>query len=128
MNTTPQHHYVGLTGIVDKVRAIRSNDEVRYLEATVHVSMSEEYVGTYGGKVTVDLSIPLPITTEINPGDVCQVSLDFVAPFGHRFQPALEVGEDHGVEVLDDDDDGEPVGVADVLEVMVEDGMIEESS
>lgn len=113
MNQQDRSEYVVLSGIVDKVRAIRggSQDDVRYIEATVHIKMDEDYESPYGGKVTVDLPIPLPITTEINPGDVANVTISTQNPFGRRFVGALTVGNEE-----------EP------LEVMVEQGMIEEAA
>jgi len=89
-------------GIVDKVRAVRRNDEVQYLEASVHLKFDEDdYQGQYGGTVTADLAIPLPATTKVNPGDVVAVHMQFVNPFGQRFVPALEVSEP---DELDEDD------------------------
>lgn len=88
-------------GIVDKVRAVRRNDEVQFLEATVHIKMGDEYQGQYGDKVTSDMLVPLPIGTTVNPGDVVAITMSFVNPFGQRFQPALEVG--NPTDVLDED-------------------------
>lgn len=89
-------------GIVDKVRAVRRQDEVQYLEATVHLSMGEEYHGQYGDKVTSDMLVPLPINTTVNPGDVVAISMHFENPFHKRFQPALEVGE-NPADVMNED-------------------------
>ena len=124
MNTTPSHHYIGLNGIVDKVRAVRggSDDDVRYVEATIHVKMGEDYKSTYGGNVTTDVLIPLPVTTEINPGDVASITIDVVNPFGKRFVGALTVGNEEA-----DDDDDDDHGT-EVLEVNVEDGLIAEEN
>ncbi|RLA44345.1 MAG: hypothetical protein DRR06_09915 [Gammaproteobacteria bacterium] len=117
MNAVPATTYVGFNGIVDKVRAVRRRDEVSYIEATVHIKMGEEYKGTYGDSVTLDLPVPLPVTTEVNPGDVVSVSFSFTNPFGHRFVGALTVGNEEETEENDDD----------ALEVNVEDGIIAES-
>jgi hypothetical protein len=101
VNQQQREEYIVLNGIVDKVRAVRggATDDVRFVEATVHVKMGEDYVATYGGSVTTDLSIPLPVTTEINPGDVAVVTISTTNPFGRRFVGALDMGND------DDDDD-----------------------
>ena len=109
----------GFVGIVDKVRAIRRQGEVNHLVATVHIKLGEEFKGEYGGDVTMELDVRLPITSQVNPGHVVQVSFAFADPFGARFNPALEAG---AVEDDDDDDDDD-----DVLEVNVEDGMKEEA-
>ena len=91
-------------GIVDKVRAVRRQDEVQYLEATVHLKFDEDqYQGQYGGQVTYDLALPLPIGTEVNPGDVVQVHMNFINPFGKRVMPALEVGDENPADELDED-------------------------
>jgi len=93
-----------LSGIVDKVRAVRrsSSDEVLYLEATIHVKMDEDtYHGQYGGAVTTELAIPVPVETSINPGDVAAINIETVNPFGQRFKPALEVG--NPADELDED-------------------------
>jgi hypothetical protein len=90
-------------GIVDKVRAVRRSEEVQYLEATVHIKMDEDdYQGQYGGAVTYDLSVPLPIETGVNPGDVVAIHMQFVNPFGKRFHAALDIGENPADE-LDED-------------------------
>lgn len=115
MNQRPETTYLGFNGIVDKVRAVRARGEVSYLEATVHVKMGEDYKGAYGDTVTMDLPIPLPVTSDVNPGDVAQVNLSFANPFGHRFVGALTVGSEP--DELDED----------ALEVMVEDGMIDDA-
>jgi len=83
----------GFNGIVDKVRAVRVNDEVNHLEATIHIKLGEEFKGSYGGAVTMELAVRLPVTSQVNPGHVAQVSLAFMDPFGARFNPALEMGE-----------------------------------
>ena len=95
---------ISLGGIVDKVRAIRrsSGDRVLYLEATVHVKMDEDiFEGQYGGAVTTELAIPVPVNTTINPGDVATIHIQTVNPFGQRFAPALEVG--NPADELDED-------------------------
>jgi hypothetical protein len=92
-------------GIVDKVRAVRrsSSDEVLYLEATIHIKMDEElFTSQYGSPVTSDMTVPLPIGTEVNPGDVVAIHMQFVNPFGKRFHAALDVGENPADE-LDED-------------------------
>ena len=110
-----------MNGIVDKVRAVRnSSDEVRYVEATVHVKMDESYKSQYGSDVTIDLPVPLPIGTGVNPGDVVSVYMQFVNPFGKRFMAALEMPDtdeqssvshesDDNDENLDEDDYNEAV-------------------
>ena len=120
MNAAPATTYVGFNGIVDKVRAVRRRGEVSYVEATVHIKMGEDYKGTYGDSVTLDLAVPLPVTTEVNPGDVVSVNFSFVNPFGRRFVGALTVGNEEETET-------EEGHGTEVLEVMVEDGMVNES-
>ena len=93
----------GMNGIVDRVRAVRRNDEVQYLEASIHIKMGEEDSGQYGGEVTIDLPVPLPTTTQVNPGDVVSVQMQFVNPFGQRFMPALEVSQENPADVIDED-------------------------
>ena len=115
---------INLAGTIDKVRAIRHNEEVTYLVATVHVAFNKDdgFVGTYGGEVTADLDIPIDIRSGINPGDLVVLTMGVVPPHTQRFVPALEVGDpevDEDADVFDVDDD-------DVLDVMVEDGMKEE--
>ena len=112
---------INLAGTVDKVRAIRHNEEVTYLIATVHVAFDKDdgFVGTYGGDVTADLDIPIDVRSGINPGDLVVLTMGVVPPHTQRFVPALEVGEPeetHDGDVLD----------VEVLEVNVEDGMKEE--
>ena len=115
MNTTARSSFTQLGGIIDKVRAVRGNDdEVLYVEATIHVKMGDDYKGVYGYDVSTELVLPLPVTTEVNPGDVAEVTFSTRNPFGQRFVGALTVGNE------DEDEDA--------LDVMVEDGMVEEVS
>jgi len=112
----PLTEALGFNGIVDKVRAVRVNGEVNHLEATIHIKLGDEYKGTYGGEVTMELAVRLPVRSNVNPGHVVQASFTFMDPFGQRFNPALEMGQD-------EDDGGD-----DVLDVMVENSMIDEAN
>ena len=79
-----------------------SSDEVLYLEATIHVKMDEDiYHSQYGGAVTTELAIPVPVETSINPGDVAAINIETVNPFGQRFKPALDIG--NPADELDED-------------------------
>jgi hypothetical protein len=85
-----------LAGIVDSVSAVRKSgsDEVLYLKARLHFEFDkDEYQGIYGGLVTQDWELPLPIDSGINPGDMVAVQIQVVSPFGQRFAPALEMGD-----------------------------------
>jgi hypothetical protein len=65
----------------------------------------------YGGNVTFDPILILPVDSGVNPGDVAVINVAFQSPFGQRFQPALEASTNG-----EEDDD--------VLDVMVEDSLI----
>lgn len=88
-------NYYNQAGIVDKVRAVRgSNEEVKYLEATIRIDHGTEFESRYGGNVTSDLPIAIPVTSSVNPGDLVQVTFQFANPYGQRFAPALEASTD----------------------------------
>lgn len=103
---------INLAGVIDKVRAIRKDEQVQYLIATVHVAFDKDdgFVGSYGGQVTADLDIPIDVRSGINPGDLVVLTMGVVPPHTQRFVPALEVGEPD----------------EDVLDVMVEESMKED--
>lgn len=83
-----------MQGIVDKVRAVRnSSEEVLYLEVTIRVTFPD-VKGRYGDTVTSDIVIPMPVSTEVNPGHAAAIDMVFMDPFGQRFKPALEVSND----------------------------------
>lgn len=84
-----------LSGVVDSVKAVRQSgtDEVLHLRATIHFDASKEFTNTYGGGVTMDWDLPIPVDSGINPGDVVSVELSILSPFGQRFAPALTVGD-----------------------------------
>lgn len=109
MTNTGQIYTVG---IVDRVSAKRNNaGEVLRLETTVRIETKFETT-YYGQDYQVDeLVLSLPVDAQVNPGDVVAISMLFESPTTARFQPALEASN----------------GDEDELEVMVEDGMVEEA-
>lgn len=88
-------NHVVLKGIVDGIKAVRrsGSDEVLHLKATIHFDFDDEYKGVYGGIVTEDWTLPLPVDTTVNPGDVVSIEMSILSPFGQRFAPALTVGD-----------------------------------
>ena len=84
-----------MTGVVDSVKAVRASgtDEVLHLRASIHFDKSDEFTSMYGGGVTMDWDLPVPVDSGINPGDVVSCELSILSPFGQRFAPALTVGD-----------------------------------
>jgi len=107
--------YLTRAGIVDRVEAVRKSGEV--LRLNVKVRVETEYSTQYynDDKHIDEMVFSLPVDSGVNPGDLVSISMQFANPIGQRFQPALEAS------TVDEDEDD------DVLEVMVEDGMIEEA-
>lgn len=105
--------FISTAGIVDKVEAKR-NGAGDVLRLSVIVRVETDYAQTYysENKHVDEIMLSLPVDSRVNPGDVASVTVAFQSPFGDRFRPALEVSNG-------DDDD--------VLDVMVEDGMIDEA-
>lgn len=108
---TNETGFVSRPGIIDKVRAVRKAGEVVRLDVMVRVET--EFAQSYysDDKHVDEMSFSMPADSQVNPGDVVSINMQFASPFGERFQPALEAS------TTDDDD---------VLEVEVEAGMIEE--
>lgn len=124
-------------GMVKTVTVKEYEDEAKHIRVSIKVPTKLPIAGwqSSSNKQTrhvdeVDIAFPLDV--QVRPGDLVAIRVEITDPYTEtqRFRPALEVGKDYDVEVLDDDDDDdddEPVGVADVLEVMVEAGMEDEA-
>lgn len=111
MIKTEETGFVSRPGIVDKVHARRKGGDVVRLDVMVRVQT--EFPQTYyTDEAHVDeMMFSMPPDSRVNPGDVVSINMQFAAPFGQRFKPALEAS-------TSDDD---------VLEVEVEAGLIEDS-
>lgn len=102
--------------MVKTVTVREYNDEAKFLEVTVKAP-TELPVAAWQSSSSdnnrhVDqFDIALPLDMQVRPGDVVALHVQISNPFveSNRFRPALEVGEPE-------------------LEVMVEDGMIEEAN
>ena len=102
--------WVNRPGVVEGVEAVRQGKEVLYLKTKLRFE-TEFKTAYYSDDNKVDeISIALPVDAAVNPGDVVALQIQFANPLGQRFVPALEVSTDE-----------------DVLDVMVEDGLIEEA-
>lgn len=90
--------HISRVGIVDSVSARRHGGEVKHLRVRVRVEAdvpSAEWVASGETKVQIDeISLSLPVESGVNPGDIVVLSASFKSPFGERFQPALEIGEE----------------------------------
>jgi hypothetical protein len=85
---------VSRVGIVDAVAARRDSGEVKYLVASVRFETEIEDEYSYSDKKRVDnVDIAVPVAAGVNPGDVVELHVQFISPFGQRFQPALTVSE-----------------------------------
>jgi hypothetical protein len=94
--------YINRIGIVDAVRAIRADGQVKYLVATARFETEIPNEYGYGEKQRVD-SVDIAIGTGegVNPGDVVQLNVSFTSPQAQRFQPALNIG--NPADELDED-------------------------
>ena len=95
--------HIHRAGIVDRVAAKRKGSEVISLAVTVRFEtmLANEYA--YNSEQQVDdVTFHVPPAEGVNPGDVVIMNLSFKNPFGQRFVPALEVGENPADE-LDED-------------------------
>jgi hypothetical protein len=87
--------HIHRAGIVDRVAAKRKGSDVISLAITVRFDtmLVNEY--NYGDNTQIDeVTFHIPPAEGVNPGDVVIMNLSFKSPFGQRFVPALEVGED----------------------------------
>jgi len=89
------------TGIIDEVKAIRHDDVVTSLQATIRfdTGMRDSYQYSRASAIQVDrLIVTFPVLTGINPGDLVNFDMTIQSPTAQRFMPALEAG------VVEDDD------------------------
>ena len=109
---SPDSGFLSRAGIVDRVEAVR-NSAGDVIRLNVKVRAETEYQQTYyrDNKHVDEIVFSLAVDSQVNPGDVVSIQMQFASPFGDRFRPALEAS----------------TGDDDALEVMVEDGMVEEA-
>ena len=94
--------YVNRIGIVDAVKAIRADGQVKYLVATARFETEIPNEYGYGEKQRVDsVDIAVGVSENVNPGDVVVLNATFRSPQAQRFQPALEIG--NPADELDED-------------------------
>jgi hypothetical protein len=88
--TTP----ISRLGIVEGIEAQRKDKDVKYLSASLR--FETELDGTYYNEATkIDtITISLPVSSGVNPGDAVIAEFTFQPPIGERFVPALTVGDD----------------------------------
>ena len=102
--------------MVKTVTVREYNDEAKFLEVTVKaptdLPLAAWQSSSSDNNRHVDqFEIALPLDMQVRPGDVVALHVQISNPFveSNRFRPALEVGE------------------PDAIDVMVEEGMIEEA-
>ena len=103
--------------MVKQVRVREYDDEAKYLQVEIKsptdLPLAAWQSSSDGDKKHVDeIDIAVPLDAQIRVGDLVVIEIEIRSPWveEQRFRGALEVGE------------------PDVLEVMVEDGMIEEAN
>ena len=103
-------------GMVKQVRVREYDDEAKYLQVEIKsptdLPLAAWQSASTDKKHVDEIDIAVPLDAQIRVGDLVAIEIDIRSPWveEQRFRGALEVGE------------------PDVLEVMVEDGMIEEAN
>ena len=98
--------HISRAGIVEGVKAKRKGSEVVSLAVNVRFDtmLIDEYAyGSQGDTKVDEVMFHVPPAEGINPGDVVVMNLSFKSPFGQRFVPALEVGQENPADELDED-------------------------
>ena len=96
---------ISRTGIVDEVKAVRHDDVVTSLAATIRfkTTLRDSYQYSQSAKFQVDqIVVSMDPLAGVNPGDLVRFEMMIESPLTQRFQPVLEAGV---VDVDDDDDD-----------------------
>ena len=99
------------TGVVDEVKAIRHDDVVSSLQATINfkTGLRDSYQYSATDKIQIDkLVVSFGALAGVNPGDLVQMDLVIQSPLTQRFAPMLEAG------TVDDDDDDDGDDDADI--------------
>lgn len=98
---------ISRAGIIDGVTARRKNDGNEVVSLGVKVRFDTYLNKTYNygeQKTEVDeVMFSMPPNSNVNPGDVVVMTLDFKSPFGQRFVPALTMSDENPADVLDED-------------------------
>lgn len=105
-------------GMIKSVRVREYNDEAKFLVVEIKAPTELPVAQWTSGSAEVsrhvdEISMAVPLDSIVRPGDVVAMHIQISNPFaeGNRFRPALEVGDTE----------------ADVLDVMVEESLINES-